>query len=267
MSVDLKTLPMVGLTMKGTLIFEKAGKIEIEYKVEPSACPATAASPLRRRAALAMSTTRLASFIRVVAWGAAIGVAIAAGFLYFRYPEVVQLAGTATIGGPFKLTTHAGRQFSSEMLEGRPYALFFGFTNCPDVCPTTLMEMSNHLAVLGPDGDRLTVLFVTVDPERDTAEHLKEYLAAFDRRIIALTGSAEDIALVARAYHVFYAKVPTSSGYTMNHTATIFLIDRKGVLVSTTNDEESEAVQLEKLRRLLAPCAPVSRHSLAQCAE
>ena len=95
------------------------------------------------------------------------------------------------------------------------------------------------------------MLFVTVDPERDTAEHLKTYLSAFDRRIIGLTGSAVDIASVARAYHVFYEKVPTSGGYTMNHTATVFLMDRTGVLAGTTNHEETEVVQLNKLRRLL----------------
>jgi protein SCO1/2 len=205
-----------------------------------------------------MSTTRLARLIRVVAWGAVVGVAIAAAFRYLPPPgdSRVQVPITATIDEPFTLTTAEGKPFSSEMLKGRPYALFFGFTNCPDVCPTTLLEMSNNLAALGPDADRLTVLFVTVDPERDTAEHLKSYLSAFDRRIIGLTGNAADIALVAHAYHVFYEKVATSSGYTMNHTATVFLIDRRGVLASTTNDEESEAVQREKLRRLVARRLP-----------
>ena len=112
--------------------------------------------------------------------------------------------------------------------------------------------MSNAPAALGPDANRLNVLFVTVDPERDTAEHLKAYLSAFDRRIIGLTGSAADIASVARAYHVFHEKVPISSGYTMNHSATVFLMDRKGALAGTTNHEESEAVQRDKLRRLLS---------------
>jgi protein SCO1/2 len=148
--------------------------------------------------------------------------------------------------------TAEGTAFSSEMLKGRPYALFFGFTNCPDVCPTTLLEISNDLAALGPDANRITVLFVTVDPERDTPERLKAYLTAFDRRIIGLTGSPEQIASITRAYHVFYEKVPSSSGYTVNHTATVFLIDRKGALAATTNYEETEAVQRNKLQRLAA---------------
>lgn len=201
-----------------------------------------------------MGSTNLARLVRVVAWGAVAGAAVAAGFLYLGSPKDsrAQLQGAARIGGSFKLTAHEGRLFSSDMLKERPYALFFGFTNCPDVCPTTLLEMSNHLAALGPEGDRLTVLFVTVDPERDTAEYLKAYLASFDRRIIGLTGNAGEIASVAHGYHAFYEKVPTSSGYTMNHTATVYLIDRKGVLASTMNHQDPEAVQREKLRRLLA---------------
>ena len=201
-----------------------------------------------------MSTTSVAHLFRVVVWGAAASVVIAGGYLYLRTPSQsrFELPVTSAIGGPFTLTTAEGKPFSSQMLKGRPYALFFGFTNCPDVCPTTLLEMSNALAALGPDANRLNVLFVTVDHERDTAEHLKAYLSAFDRRIIGLTGSAADIASVARAYHVFYEKVPISSGYTMNHSATVFLMDRKGALAGTTNHEESDSVQRDKLRRLLS---------------
>lgn len=200
-----------------------------------------------------MGRSNLARLIRVVAWAAVAGSAVAAGFLYLGPKgSGTQLPGAARIGGSFTLTTHEGQLFSSDMLKGRPYALFFGFTNCPDVCPTTLLEMSNHLAALGPGGDRLTVLFVTVDPERDTAEYLRAYLASFDRRIIGLSGNALEIASVARGYHAFYEKVPTSGGYTMNHTATVYLIDREGVLASTTNHQEPEVVQREKLRRLLA---------------
>jgi protein SCO1 len=238
----------LGQPINETLIFRNAAKMEAENPWRSRLATAAVST----RATQAMSTS-MARLIRVVAWGGVAGVAIAAGFLYLRSPDQgrFQLPVTSSIGGPFTLITAADKPFSSEMLKGRPYVLFFGFTNCSDVCPTTLLEMSNALAALGPDADRLTMLFVTVDPERDTAEHLKTYLAAFDPRIIGLTGTATDIASVARAYHVFYEKVPTSSGYTMNHTATIFLMDRKGALASTTNHEEPEAVQHNKLRRLL----------------
>jgi protein SCO1/2 len=200
-----------------------------------------------------MSTVNLGYLFRALILGATAGVVVAGGYLYFRSPSPSrsQLSLPPSIGGPFTLTTAEGKRFSSGNLNGQSYVLFFGFTNCPDVCPSTLLEMSNMLAALGSDADRLTMLFVTVDPERDTAEHLKSYLSAFDRRIIGLTGSAADIASVARAYHVFYEKVPTSGGYIMNHTATVFLMDRRGALAGTTNQEESAAVQLNKLRRLL----------------
>ena len=208
---------------------------------------------LSARATRPMSIISFRHPFRAITLGAAAGVVVAGGYLYLRSPSQSssQFSLAPSIGGLFTLTTAEGERFSSESLNGQPYVLFFGFTNCPDVCPTTLLEMSNALAALGPDADRLTMLFVTVDPERDTAEHLKTYLSAFDRRIIGLTGSAVDIASVARAYHVFYEKVPTSGGYTMNHTATVFLMDRTGVLAGTTNHEEPEAVQLNKLRRLL----------------
>ena len=200
-----------------------------------------------------MSTASFGHLIRALILGVAAGVVVAGGYLYFRSPSQsrLQLSLAPSIGGPFTLTTAEGKRFSSESLKDQPYVLFFGFTTCPDVCPTTLLEMSNALAALGSDADRLSMLFVTVDPERDTAEHLKSYLGSFDRRIIGLTGSAADIASAARAFHVFYEKVPTSSGYTMNHTATVFLMDRRGALASTTNHEEPEAVQLNKVRRLL----------------
>lgn len=201
-----------------------------------------------------MGSTDVARLIRTLAWGAVAGTVVALSFLYLGYlkDSGAQLPGAARFGGPFTLTTHEGRPFSSEALAGRPYVLFFGFTNCPDVCPTTLLEMSNHLEALGPDADRLSVLFVSIDPERDSAEHLKAYLASFDRRIIGLTGNPVEIAAVVHAYRAFYEKVPTSSGYTMNHTATVYLVDRKGVLASTMNHQEPEAVQRDKLRRLLA---------------
>jgi protein SCO1/2 len=198
-----------------------------------------------------MSTVKFGRLFLALIVGAAAGVVVAGGYLHLRSPSPSRLSLAPSIGGPFTLTTAEGKRFSSESLKGRPYVLFFGFTNCPDVCPTTLQEMSNALAALGSDADRLSMLFVTVDPERDTAEHLKSYLSAFDQRIIGLTGSAADIAAAARAFHVFYEKVPTSDGYTMNHTAIVFLMDRKGALAGTTNHEESEAVQLNKLRRLV----------------
>jgi protein SCO1 len=138
-------------------------------------------------------------------------------------------------------------------VKGRPFAVFFGFTHCPDVCPTTLQELSTHLEALSPDGDRLKVLFITVDPERDTAEHLKGYLASFDRRIIALTGNPVEIASVVHAFRAFSEKVPGGGGsYTFNHTAKLFLVDRYGLMAASMDLQDKEMEQRALLRRLLA---------------
>lgn len=166
-------------------------------------------------------------------------------------PSREKLIGVAAIGGPFTLTSHEGKRFDSKMLAGKPYAIFFGFTQCPDVCPTTLLEVSNHLKALGPKADKLNFVFVSVDWERDTAQHLKAYLASFDPRIIGLTGTAQEISAITKAFRVYFEKVPTSSGYTINHTATVYLMNAQGRLVGTLNFQEPPETQLAKLKRLV----------------
>ncbi|MCX7304057.1 MAG: SCO family protein [Hyphomicrobiales bacterium] len=156
------------------------------------------------------------------------------------------------VGGPFTLTTQNGDELSDGDLKGTPFAVFFGFTRCPEICPTTLWEMSEALKTLGPDAERLKVLFISVDPTRDTPEFLARYLQSFDRRIVGLTGSEADIAAVGKEYRAFWEKVPTGDGdYTMNHTASIFLMDGSGTFVGTITYGESMEVRLEKLRRLI----------------
>jgi protein SCO1/2 len=156
-------------------------------------------------------------------------------------------------GGSFKLTDHNGQPFASSALAGRPFAIFFGFTHCPDICPTTLLEMSNNLASLGADADRIKVIFVSVDPERDTPARLHEYLASFDPRIIALTGSEAQIAAIAKSWNAFYNKVPEDDGsYTIAHSAYVYLMDGDNRLAGTLGFQESEAEQLAKLKALLA---------------
>ena len=158
----------------------------------------------------------------------------------------------ANLGGPFELTDHNGKAFSSATLAGTPYAIFFGFTNCPDICPTTLLLMSNALAKLGADGDRLKVLFVTVDPERDRPDHLRSYLSSFDARIIGLTGSEEQIAATAKLWKAFYHQLPENKGgYTVVHSAYVYLMDGENRLSGTLGFQDEEAVQVEKLKKLL----------------
>ena len=133
------------------------------------------------------------------------------------------------MGGSFRLITHEGKTLTEADLRGQPFAVFFGFMHCPDICPTTLLEMSNLLRELGPEGDRLGVLFITVDPERDTPELLSSFVRSFDRRITALTGSEAEIAAAAKVYRAGYRKVPSSAGtYTMEHTAAVYLMTRWG---------------------------------------
>jgi protein SCO1/2 len=155
------------------------------------------------------------------------------------------------IGAPFVLTSHDGTTFDSRTeLAGRPYAIFFGFTNCPDICPTTLLDMTNQLSGLGPDGDRLKVLFVSVDPERDTPAHLARYLSSFDPRITGLTGPPGEIRKVAHAFRVRYRKVPSGNDYTMDHTASVFLFDAGGRFTATLDFQEPQAAQRAKLQAL-----------------
>jgi len=203
-----------------------------------------------------MAAGTLLSRIRLALWGlVAIAIFAAGALLLGNLQEAARqgasLPGAARLGGDFELVDHDGNAFSSQALKGKPHAIFFGFTHCPDICPTTLFEMTKHLDELGPKADTLKVLFVTVDPDRDTPEHLKTYLSAFDDRIVGLTGNEKQVASAVKAYRVFAEKVPTSDGdYTMNHTATVYLFDGKGTLASTLSWEEDENTRLAKLARL-----------------
>jgi protein SCO1/2 len=140
-----------------------------------------------------------------------------------------------------------GKRLAAEDIEERPLAVAFGFTHCPDVCPTTLMDWSQVLASLGPDGDRLKVLFVSVDPERDTPAHLKSYMTAFDPRILALTGSTEAVAAVAAAFGAHYAKVANQDGsFSFDHTLKTFILDRQARLAGAS-DHQTEAAGRRRL--------------------
>ena len=155
------------------------------------------------------------------------------------------------LGGPFVLTDQGGRPFTDRDLRGRPAALFFGFTTCPEVCPTTLARWSASLKALGQDGDKVRLVFVSVDPERDTPAVLKRYLSDFDPRITGLTGSPDAVARTLAAYHVYARKVPLpGGGYTMDHTAATYLFDRKGGFQGLSGYQEPPEVQTAKLRAL-----------------
>lgn len=196
--------------------------------------------------------------IRLALWGLValavlIGGALLLGNLQEAARQGTSLPGAARFGGDFELVDQNGNVFSSTALKGKPHAIFFGFTHCPDICPTTLFEMTKHLEALGDKADRLKVLFITVDPARDTPEQLKQYLSAFDPRIVGLSGSEAQIADVTKKFRIVAEKVGTSDGdYTMNHTATVFLFDSNGKLASTLSWQEDAATRTAKLERLFA---------------
>jgi protein SCO1/2 len=200
--------------------------------------------------------------IRWTAWALVavaifVGTGIAVGWfrtewLGQRPPVAVTTTGTPAIGGPFSLVNHRGERVTQKTFKGKATAYFFGFSHCPEVCPTTLFEMTQRLKELGPEADRLNVVFVTVDPERDTPELLKTYLESFDPRIVALTGTSEEMVTAAKAFRISYRKVPTESGdYTMDHSSSVIVIDAKGEFVSLIDYHEEAATALAKLRRAL----------------
>jgi protein SCO1/2 len=156
----------------------------------------------------------------------------------------------AAIGGPFQLTDQSGATVTERNLQGKPSIIFFGFTHCPDVCPTALFEMSEILRAMGKDADRVNAYFISVDPERDTKEAMKDYLSSFDPHLKGLTGDPDAIAKTLSAYRVYAKKVPLKDGdYTMDHTALTYLMDRDGKFVAPFNlnrKPEEAAADLKK---------------------
>jgi protein SCO1 len=161
--------------------------------------------------------------------------------------------GTATsaIGGPFKLTDQNGQSLTDGDLKGKPFLVFFGYTHCPDVCPTTLFEVSEVMRSLGKDAERAKALFITVDPERDTPPVLKDYLASFDPHVIGATGDQAALEKVEKEYRVYAKKVPTSKNddYSMDHSAIVYLMDKSGRFVAPfklDRKPEDAAAELRK---------------------
>ncbi len=158
----------------------------------------------------------------------------------------------ATIGAPFHLVDQNGHPFSSDALKGRVTLLFFGFTHCPDICPTTLAIMSTVMDRLGDRAGEVTPVFISVDPTRDTPAAMKAYADMFDPRIVMLTGSQGEIDAVVKSYMAYAKRVDLENGdYTMDHTASVYLIGRDGAFRSTFDLHESEDVAVDKVRLAL----------------
>ncbi len=163
-------------------------------------------------------------------------------------------SGKALIGGSFALTDHSGKKVTDEDFRGRYMLVFFGFTNCPDICPAGLQLIAAALDKVGPKSANVTPVFISVDPERDTAEKLGAYVKNFSDRIVGLTGTPEEIAAVAKAYRVFYEKAPNErapADYGMNHTSIIYLMGPDGSYVTHFTPTTSVDAMAEKLSGLL----------------
>ena len=157
---------------------------------------------------------------------------------------------SAAIGGPFQLLDQDAKTVTEQDFKGKPLLVFYGFTHCPDVCPTELFDMSEVLRKLGPDANRVAALFITVDPERDTPAVMKDYLSSFEPQIRGLTGDTAAIAAVEKTYRVYAKKVPLDGGeYTMDHSAVLYLMDKNGRFVAPFNLKRRPEESAADLRR------------------
>jgi protein SCO1/2 len=159
-------------------------------------------------------------------------------------------SGTALIGGPFQLQTTGGKTLTDADLKGHPFLVYFGYTHCPDVCPTTLAQISD---VLGKMPDKpIRALFVTVDPERDTPAMMADYVSSFDPRIVGLSGTPQEIAQVEKAYRVYARKAPTKDGdYSMDHSSIVYLMDARGGFVEAFNLDRTPEASAKELQGYL----------------
>lgn len=158
---------------------------------------------------------------------------------------------TSLIGGPFTMTADDGRSVTDRDFKGHPFLVYFGYTHCPDVCPTALLDISQVLKALGPDA-KIKVLFVTVDPARDTPKIMKAYLANFDPRIVGLSGTEAQTKAIEHVYRAYAKKVPGKNGdYTMDHTAIFYLMDKEGRFVSTFRTDRPVKAGASELQEYL----------------
>lgn len=198
--------------------------------------------------------TARASHLLLVLAAFVAGLAIfSAVFLYATGQLGTSRAPSASaIGGPFQLVDQDGKQVTDKDLVGKPVLIFFGYTHCPDVCPTTLFEVSEVMRALGPDAERIGAYFITVDPERDTPATMKDYLSSFDPHVRALTGDRKAIDAAEKAYRVYAKKVPTESGdYSMDHTALVYLMDKQGRFVAPFSLKRKPEEAATELRRYM----------------
>jgi protein SCO1/2 len=198
---------------------------------------------------MTQQTTRIVTVIAAFLGGLAI-FSVAIFMVAGRLPTPIP--APSAIGGPFSLVDQTGKPVTEADLKGKPSLMFFGFTHCPDICPTALFDMTQLYKALGRDADKLQAYFVSVDPERDTPAILKEYLSSFDPRLRGLTGDPDAVAAMEKAYRVYSKKIPLDGGgYTMDHTALVYLMDKEGRFVAPFNLKRKPEEAAAELKRYL----------------
>ena len=171
-------------------------------------------------------------------------------FMFFKINELPK-KNSLSFKEPFNLISHEGKSISEKVFTLRPTILFFGFTNCPEVCPTTLYEISSWIKELELSNNQIQVLFITLDPNRDTVPKLDEYLSNFDEKFVGLTGNEKDIIELAKTWGIYRKIVPIDDDYTIDHTSTIFLINKDQTIKGTIAYREASEVAVSKIRNLI----------------
>jgi protein SCO1/2 len=194
--------------------------------------------------------------VRIVLWAASAVLAVILGVLSYTMYTSSDRVAEAPFGVPFQLVTQDNQPITEQAFKGKPTALFFGFTHCPDVCPTTLFEMDNLLKKVDPDGKKLQAYFISVDPERDTPEVMKTYVSNVSDRIVGISGDPAKVMDMVKGFRVYAKKVPTDEAkpdgdYVMDHTASVFLLDDGGRFAGTIAYQEDPAVAEKKLENLI----------------
>lgn len=194
--------------------------------------------------------------VRIILWAAIIGCAGLLGWLTFDLTRTSPDVEASAFGVPFELVSQSGTPITRDAFSGKPTAVFFGFTHCPEVCPTTLFELNGWLEKVDPAGDKMQAYFVTVDPERDTPQILGQYVSNVSKRITGISGPPEKVLEMVKGYRVYYKKIPVDEkkpdgDYTMDHTASVFLLDRAGDFAGTISYGENPDVAVQKLENLI----------------
>ena len=194
--------------------------------------------------------------VRIVLWAAVALVTAALAWLTFELTSSKRQLAEGPFGVPFSLVAQDGEAITEKAFTGKPTALFFGFTHCPEVCPTTLYELNGWMQKTDPDGTRLQAYFVTVDPERDSPELLQQYISNVSDRIKGISGPPEKVLEMVKGFRVYYRKVPLDEkkpdgDYTMDHTASVFLLDETGRFRGTIAYGENPDTAVEKLQNLI----------------